>query len=200
MTSGKSIAAADICALLFGCFLGLCVLKFGDPVILDQKIFPPATFSEFWNDSWPTHWANWIFFPLTAILAIVRFLNGRDGALRRPRPYSGRNATSARAQAAENSSRRSKPPAIKSPSPGGEGRGEGEDVAANVQAFVLSPKRKWLFLLPLLWLGWQFISASRTVDSALTVTTLWQFCGSAIAYFLGALVFNTPRRFNFLLP
>jgi hypothetical protein len=55
-------------------------------------------------------------------------------------------------------------------------------------------------LLPLLWVGWQFISATRTVDSSLTTTTLWQFCGCAAAYFLGALLFNTPRRFNFLLP
>jgi hypothetical protein len=185
MTSEKSIAATDICALLFGCFLGLCILKFGDPVILDQKIFPPATFSEFWNDSWPTHWANWIFFPLAAIVAIVAISARSTG---RARQRTGATA------------RRSKPPANNSPSLGGEGRSEGEEVAASVQALVLSPKRKWIFLFPLFWLGWQFISAARTVDPALTVTTLWQFCGCAVAYFLGALVFNTPRRFNFLLP
>jgi O-antigen ligase len=38
------------------------------------------------------------------------------------------------------------------------------------------------------------------VDPNLTTTTLWQFCGCAASYFLGTLIFNTPRRFNLLLP
>ncbi|MGH8023901.1 MAG: hypothetical protein ACRED1_09990, partial [Limisphaerales bacterium] len=79
MTSGKKFAATDVGAVVFGLFLGLCILKFGDPVILDQKIFPPTTLSDFWNDSWPTHWANWILFPLAAILAVAAILNPGGG-------------------------------------------------------------------------------------------------------------------------
>ena len=149
MTSGKKFAAIDICALIFGFFLGLCILKFGDPVILDEKIFPPANISEFLSDSWPTHWANWIFFPLLAIIAIVAFLDYRDSAL------------------------------------------DPQTVAQT---------SKPALLLPLLWLGWQFVSSTRTVDPNLTATTLWQFSGCVACFLLGVFVFNTRRRFNLLLP
>src|SRR5215469_4392212 len=155
MTSGKTIAATDICALIFGFFLGLCILKFGDPVILDQKIFPPTSLSEFLSDSWPTHWANWMFFPLAAIVAIVAFLNGDGRTQTKTEPSRDKSSPA---------KRRSSPSL-----PGG------------------------LVFLPLLWLGWQFISATRTVEPTLTATTLWQFCGCVACFLLGALVFNTAR-------
>jgi len=139
--SQTAFAANDIYALAFGLFLGLCILKFGDPVILDQKISPPANLSEFWNDSWPTHWANWIFLPFAMAGAIV-LLSSPWPRLRFP---------------------------------------------------------KSLFFLPLLWLGWQFVSATQTVDASLTATTLWQFFGCVASYFIGVLIINNPRRFHFLL-
>jgi O-Antigen ligase len=73
MTPERKLAANEIYALAFGLFLGLAILKFGDPVILDRVISPPNSFSEFWNDSWPTYWANWIFFPLAGIGAAIAF-------------------------------------------------------------------------------------------------------------------------------
>jgi len=60
-------------ALSFGLFLGLCLWKFGNPVILDSKIAPPKSPSEFWSDAWPTHWANWIFLPLALAGAAIAF-------------------------------------------------------------------------------------------------------------------------------
>ena len=60
-------------ALAFGLFLGLAILKFGNPVILDSKIFAPATPADFWNDPWPTHWANWIFLPFALTGAAIIF-------------------------------------------------------------------------------------------------------------------------------
>ena len=141
VTSGKAIAANETYALAFGLFLGLCILKFGDPVILDQKILPPANISEFWSDAWPTHWDNWIFFPLATAGAIVLLSS----------PWPQLRFTRA------------------------------------------------LVFLPLLWLGWQFVSATQTVDANLTATTLWQFCGCVASYFIGMLIINTPRRFTFLL-
>jgi hypothetical protein len=169
MTPGKKFSALDICALLFGLFLGLCILKFGDPVILDQKISPPANLSEFWADSWPTHWANWIFFPLTAIIAVLAVAGGRrpsENAAPIPKSANRSNA--------------------------------GEEI--NGQSPSERLIRKSLLLLPLLWLAWQFLSAAGTVDHDLTVTTLWQFCGCAVCFFIGALMINSPRRFNLLLP
>jgi O-antigen ligase len=179
MTSGKKIAATDICALVFGFFLGLCILKFGDPVILDQKIFPPASFSEFVSDSWPTHWANWIFFPLAAIITVVcLFSHSGD---------RGRTPAASRSPSPQ-------------PSPPGEGESPSEDLKRQSSISVRQIHSKWLLLLPLLWLAWQFVSAAQTVDATLTATTLWQFCGCAACFLLGALVFNTRRRLNFLLP
>ncbi|HEV2327327.1 MAG TPA: O-antigen ligase family protein [Verrucomicrobiae bacterium] len=178
MTSGKTIAAADICALVFGFFLGFCILKFGDPVILDQKISPPVSLSEFFSDSWPPHWVNWIFFPLAAIVTVVRLSSLSTGGDKMP--------------AATRSPSR--------PSPQGEGESSADGLKRQTGISVRPAIRKCLFLLPLLWLGWQFISATRTVDPDLTVTTLWQFCGCVASYLLGALIFNSPRRFSLLLP
>jgi O-antigen ligase len=75
MKSEKKISGIEYYALAFGLFLGLCIWKFGNPVILDSKITPPNSPSEFWNYAWPTHWANWILLPLAivgAILAIAK--------------------------------------------------------------------------------------------------------------------------------
>ncbi len=180
MTSGKTLAATDIWALIFGFFLGLCILKFGDPVILDQKIVPPANFSELLSDSWPTHWANWMFFPLVTIVAIVAFLNGLEGV-----PHSSKNIVQTSKSGASQVSKPARPTTS-------------HDLPIGKSAIQQVWKPALLF--PLLWLGWQFVSATRTVDPNLTATTLWQFAGCAACFFIGAFVFNTPRRFNFLLP
>ena len=61
------------------------------------------------------------------------------------------------------------------------------------------PASRRLWLLPLLWLGWQIISATQTVDADLTAATLWQFAGCVACYFLGALVIGNERAFRWLL-
>lgn len=143
MKQGKKIGANEIFALAFGFFLGLCILKFGNPVILDRTIFPPASLSEFWTDSWPVRWANGFLVPLAAIGAVLIVASP---ASQRPR----------------------------------------------------LPRRLWL--LPLLWLGWQLLSAGQTVDAALTASTLWQFSGCVACYFIGVFLFGSARALNFLLP
>jgi hypothetical protein len=55
-------------ALVFGLFLGLCIWKFGNPVVLDQKIVLPRSWQEYWADAWPAHWANWVW-PILAAWA-----------------------------------------------------------------------------------------------------------------------------------
>jgi O-antigen ligase len=140
MKPGNKTAATEIYALAFGMFLGLAFWKFGNPVILDHKIIPPATPAEFWADSWPPHWANWILLPLALAGALIVFKNKAGW-----------------------------------------------------------PARHWLWLLPLLWFGWQFISAGQTVDADLTAATLWQFFGCVACYFAGALVLNRRTALNWLL-
>ena len=64
MKSENKITGPGLYALAFGLFLGLTILKFGNPVILDHSIAPPVSAAEFWADAWPIHWANWILLPL----------------------------------------------------------------------------------------------------------------------------------------
>jgi len=50
-------------ALCFGLVLGLALWKFGNPVILDSQLTPPATISEAWSQSWPPRWSFWFLLP-----------------------------------------------------------------------------------------------------------------------------------------
>jgi len=138
--SGKKSGGTEFYALAFGLFLGLTILKFGNPVILDGKITPPASPSDLWNDPWPTHWANWIFLPLALVGAVMAFVKN-----------------------------------------------------------LRWPGTKWLWLLPLLWAGWQLFSASQTVDAGLSGTTLLQFSGCVACYFSGAFLFGRERALHWLL-
>ncbi len=140
MKSEKKITGTGFYALVFGLFLGLAILKFGNPVILDQKITPPVSPSEFWADAWPPHWGNWILLPL----------------------------------------------------------------ALTGAALVFASKPRWpgtrrLWLLPLLWFGWQLLSATQTVYGNLTATTLCQFAGCLACYFIGAFIFGRERAWHWLL-
>jgi O-antigen ligase len=137
----KNLTAPKLYALAFGLFLGLCIWKFGNPVILGHKISAPVTPAEFLNESWPLHWANWILLPLAGLGALLV-----------------------------------------------------------IQEKIFWTQSKWLWLLPLMWLGWQFASATQTVDADLTRATLWQFSGCVACYFLGALIFARDHLWRWLLP
>jgi hypothetical protein len=138
-------------ALVFGLFLGLCLWKFGNPVILDHAIIPPKTPAEFLNDAWPTHWAGWILLPLAIIGGLLVF----------------KNCNSRHSDKSEIGNRKS--------------------------------EMKWLWWLPLGWLGWQFLAATETVDATLTAATLWQFTGCVACYFLGAFLFAREHLLCWIL-
>jgi hypothetical protein len=61
------------------------------------------------------------------------------------------------------------------------------------------PCSRWLWLLPFGWLGWQFASATHSVDASLTRAVLAQFCGCVGCYFVGALVVSRERALPWLL-
>jgi len=124
----------------FGAFLGLAIVKFGNPVILDEKITPPVSLSEAWTYPWPTHWAN--------LLLVLLALPGIWLGFKHWRGW---------------------------------------------------PSARALWVLPVAWFGWQLVSATHTVDGALTATTLWQIAGCLVAYFLGALVLGYERGLRWLL-
>jgi hypothetical protein len=129
-------ASERLYAIVFGLFLGLCIWKFGNPVILDSKIEAPVTASDWLNEAWPLHWANWIFLPLAAVGGLLIF-----------------------------------------------------------QKNITWPRSKWLWILPLAWLGWQFVATTQTVDAGLSASALWEFSGCVAGYFFGALLFaGRPAR------
>ena len=136
----KNFTATKLFALVFGLFLGLCIWKFGNPVILDHIINKPKTSADLLNDSWPIQWANGIMLPLAIVGGIVVF-----------------------------------------------------------QKKFSWPVNRWLGLLPLGWLGWQFFTATQTVDANLTNTTLWQFTGCVACYFLGVLLFARENLLRWVL-
>lgn len=63
----QRMTGRDGYALAFGLFLGLAIVKFGNPIILDQKIEPPASISDVWNNPWPSQWGVWML----AVLAVT---------------------------------------------------------------------------------------------------------------------------------
>lgn len=134
------ISGVEIYALAFGLFLGLSILKFGNPVILDSRIPTPSSISDLMRDPWPTHWAICGILPLA--------LGGLTISV----------------------SRRS--------------------------CWLAS---KWLWRLPLLWFGWQLVSATQSVDGDLTSAALWQFFGCVSCYFLGAMVVGSECGLRWLL-
>ena len=60
----------DGLALAFGLFLGLALLKFGNPVVLDSKVSTPKNLAEFWFYAWPPGWSVWFLLPLALIAGI----------------------------------------------------------------------------------------------------------------------------------
>jgi len=77
-------------------------------------------------------------------------------------------------------------------------------VIALVGIFVARPEitvPQWLIVLPLVWLGWQLVAVTHTVDADLTRSTLKHFSACVVCFYLG--LFALARLRNptyFLLP
>ncbi len=140
VAASNKFSTRDLYALVFGLFLGLAIVKFGNPVVLDHKILVPVSLAEAWSEPWPLHWAHWFLPPL--VLA---------------------------------------------------------GIALALKSNVRWRGSRWLWLLPLVWLGWQFVSSTQTVDAVLTAAALWQFAGCVAGYALGVLVLGNGRALNWLL-
>src|SRR5438093_6088066 len=111
-----------------GLWLALALIKFGNPVILDQHVAPPTNRDELLLHPWPMAWGY-------TLLAGVVLLGLRYWRWRTQVP-------------------------------------------------------RWLLILPLAWLGWQGLSALRTVEPALTVATLKHFVACVLAFYVGSFAFS----------
>jgi O-Antigen ligase len=129
--------ASKTFSVFFGALLGLSLLKFGNPVVLEKFVTPPQNFHDWLISPWPMTIGFW----LLAVVVVFGLL---------------------------------------------------------VVRWKISVP-KWLLALPLIWLGWQLISATQTVDAKLTQVTLAQFFGCVACYFLGAFVCGREGMMRWLL-
>src|SRR5258707_14479394 len=107
----KGLWLSHLFAGVFGAFLGLTLLKFGNPPIMEKYVTVPTDVFEFLlGYPWPISWA----YGLLCLLGVLGFLAARP--------------------------RRNSP--------------------------------RWLVALPLVWLIWQFLAGTQTLDSQLTALTL----------------------------
>ncbi|MEN9547397.1 MAG: hypothetical protein RLZZ356_2129, partial [Verrucomicrobiota bacterium] len=60
-------------ALVFGAFLGLCILKWGNPVILDGQIPLPRDAAEWLQQPWPSRLAA----PVLMVLAVIGVMTSK---------------------------------------------------------------------------------------------------------------------------
>ena len=117
--------------MLFGVFLGVSLLKFGNPAIFNHFFTWPTNGFEWVFNSWPLQAGYWIL-GITAFAGLFAMQ-------------------------------------LKSRVPG------------------------WVVAMPSVWLLWQFISATRTVDPELTRPTLVYFAACVVCFYLGLFCLNDNR-------
>lgn len=122
-----------IFAGLFGGFLGLALLKFGNPPIFEKWVDKPQDFFEIiFKYPWPIAWA----YGLLVVVCIAGL------------------------------------------------------VAGNWNARV----PKWLAVLPLVWVIWEFVAGTQSVDWTLTKPTLMHFAACVACFYLGLFALSGVRR------
>src|SRR5436190_2162618 len=92
---GKASAAprsesllARLFASLFGAFLALSLLKFGNPPIMEKYVVAPSNpYEVLLSTPWPISWAYWLLFPLAILgfLVMVRSRRGNEADAAKPR-------------------------------------------------------------------------------------------------------------------
>jgi O-antigen ligase len=131
-TAGTPARWEALFAGFTGGFLGLALLKFGNPIIFERLVPAPQEPMEVLFQAWPTSWGYWG-------VVLVVFLGLKVGRWR-------------------------------------------TDAAI------------WVWCLPLVWLGWQCISALQTVDWRLTKVTVVHFWVCAAFFYLGLFGLSNVRR------
>jgi O-antigen ligase len=137
LDSRRATFWSKVFPLCFGVFLGLTLLKFCNPPVMERFVVPPASGYEWVISTWPTRIGYW----LLAGVALVGLCAAR---------------------------------------------------------FQVSAPR-WLVSLPLVWLAWQCLSATQSVDAELTRATLKHFMACAACFYLGLFGLNREGTATFFL-
>lgn len=114
-----------------GAFLGLALLKFCNPPIMEKLVEPPGELAEWLLSAWPIHVGYW----LLVLVVVVGFFVAQ--------------------------------------------------FRGNVP--------KWLLAMPLVWLGWQLLSATQSVDAELTKPTLKHFAACVVCFYLGVFCLSRDK-------
>jgi O-antigen ligase len=121
----------ELFALLFGLFMGLCLLKFGNPAVMEKFATMPGNGYEWIFSPWPASVGCWMLGGVAAAgLLVARWRNDLP----------------------------------------------------------------WVIVaLPLVWLGWQFLAATGSINPALTRATLRHFTACAVCFYLGVFALGRVR-------
>ena len=72
----------QIWTIAFGVLLGLGLLKFGNPIILDAEIPIPTRLSDLWNEPWPAIWGLSVVWGLSAAALLIGLSSARKESLK----------------------------------------------------------------------------------------------------------------------
>jgi O-antigen ligase len=129
-TRAREFVRSNLFPLVFGIFLGLTLLKFCNPPVMDKYVVAPTNGYEWVISTWPTSLGYWLLAGVV-IAGLFSF------------------------------------------------------------QFKLSAPR-CLVALPLIWLAWQFLSATQSVNPELTGLTLKHFTATVVCFYLGLFCLNRP--------
>lgn len=130
-TGARTLESQRLFPLLFGAFLGLALLKFCNPPVMDRFVIAPTNGYEWVISTWPTRIGYWL---LTGVVIGGLF---------------------------------------------------------SFRLQISTPR--WLVALPAVWLAWQFLSATQSVDAELTGLTLKHFTACVVCFYLGLFCLNRER-------
>ena len=180
--------ASRLFPVAFGALLGLALVKFGNPVILSSLV------------EWPEDPWQWVFFAwpvvvayplLLAVLALGFWeLESRGFGLRAVVTHVfGDQAGSVHGAPASGPA--SSIPGARPVRAGPESGAPADWAGAGLRVQDLRRPALWL---PLVWIAWQFIAATGTVDHRLTQWTLCQFAAAVLCFYLGYASLGGARR------
>jgi O-antigen ligase len=153
-------------AVLFGLLLGLSLLKFGNPVMMEKYVEVPANGWELLLNGWPASWGHWLL-GAVALAGLICMFHSRNAGSGDPAYRTGDSAAEGCVPAhLRNDSLRRR---------------------LQTGARWRTKLPWWLVLLPLIWLAWQFVSATQSINPTQSLAVCAHFTTCVVCFYLGLL-------------